>query len=254
MPFFNYKNKKVYYEEIGTGKPVLLLHGNTASSNMFLDVIESYTLNYKVILIDFLGHGKSDRLEEFPIDLWFDEAQQVISFLKEKKYNNVNLIGSSGGALVAINVALEAPQLVDKVIADSFEGENPLKEFTKNIIKGRQLSKYDENAKMFYNYMHGDGWENVVENDTKSIVEHDRTIGKFFHKPLETLKSQILLTGSKEDEFVCTINPNYFQDIYGDMLRKIGHGEIYLFESGGHPAMISNKNEFAQLSKRFFEE
>lgn len=63
MTFFNYKNKKVYYEEIGTGKPVLLLHGNTASSNMFLDVIESYTLNYKVILIDFLGHGKSDRLE-----------------------------------------------------------------------------------------------------------------------------------------------------------------------------------------------
>lgn len=254
MPFFNYENKKVYYQEIGTGKPVLLLHGNTASSNMFLDVIESYTLNYKIILIDFLGHGKSDRLEEFPVDLWFDEAQQVILFLKEKKYNNVNLIGSSGGALVAINVALEAPELVDKVIADSFEGENSLKEFTKNIIKDRQLSKYDENAKMFYNYMHGDVWENVVDNDTKSIVEHDKTIGKFFHKPLETLKSQILLTGSKEDEFVCSINPNYFQYIYGDMLRKIGHGEIYLFESGGHPAMISNKNEFAQLSKRFFEE
>ena len=39
MSFFNYKNKKVYYEEIGTGKPVLLLHGNTASSNMFLDVM-----------------------------------------------------------------------------------------------------------------------------------------------------------------------------------------------------------------------
>ena len=94
MSFFNYKNKKVYYEEIGTGKPVLLLHGNTASSNMFLDIIESYTSNYKVILIDFLGHGKSDRLEEFPIDLWFDEAQQVISFLKEKKYNNVNLFKS----------------------------------------------------------------------------------------------------------------------------------------------------------------
>ena len=158
---------------------------------MFLDIIESYTSNYKVILIDFLGHGKSDRLEEFPIDLWFDEAQQVISFLKEKKYNNVNLIGSSGGALVAINVALETPELVDKVIADSFEGEMSLKEFTKNIIKDRELSKNDENAKMFYKYMHGDNWEKIVDNDTKSIVEHDKTIGNFFHKPLETLQSHI---------------------------------------------------------------
>ena len=65
-----------------------------------------------------MGHGKSDRLEELSNDLWFDEAQQVISFLKEKKYNNVNLIGSSGGALVAINVALETPELVEKVIAE----------------------------------------------------------------------------------------------------------------------------------------
>lgn len=145
MSFFNYKNKRVYYEEIGEGKPILLLHGNTASSNMFLDLIESYTQEYKVILIDFLGHGKSDRL-------------------------------------------------------------------------------------------------------------HERTIGKFFHKPLETFQPPILLTGSKEDELLCSTNPNYFQDTYKNMVSKIGHGEIYLFESGHHPAMISNKNEFVELSKRFFEE
>ena len=119
---------------------------------MFLDIIESYTSNYKVILIDFLGHGKSDGLEEFPIDLWFDEAQQVISFLKEKKYNNVNLIGSSGGALVAINVALETPELVDKVIADSFEGEMSLKEFTKNVINKGYNMFLDYQVDMGYGY------------------------------------------------------------------------------------------------------
>lgn len=253
MSFFNYKNKKVYYEEIGTGKPLLLLHGNTASSKMFLDVIEYYKSDYKIILIDFLGHGKSDRLKEFPVDLWFDEAKQIITFLKEKKYKKVNIIGSSGGALVAINVALESPELVDKIIADSFQGEKPLKEFTKNIIKDRKLSKANDNAKMFYEYMQGDDWESVVDNDTKSIVEHDRTIGKFFHKPLTTLQADILLTGSKGDEFMYSINTNYFQDTYKDILRKIGHGEMYLFEEGSHPSMISNKEEFVQLSKNFFE-
>lgn len=139
MTFFNYKNKRVYYEEIGEGKPIL----------------------------------------------WFDESQQVISFLKEKKYSGVNLIGTSGGALVAINTALEAPELVDKVIADSFQGEKPLKDFTKNIIKDRELSKQDKNAQMFYKYMQGEDWKNVVDNDTKAVFEHERTIGKFFHKPLD---------------------------------------------------------------------
>ena len=70
-----------------------MLHGNTASSVMFSGIAEKYSENFKVILIDFLGHGKSDRLADFPADLWFDEAQQVIAFLKAKEYSNVNVIG-----------------------------------------------------------------------------------------------------------------------------------------------------------------
>ncbi|TEB08398.1 AB hydrolase superfamily protein YdjP [Pelotomaculum schinkii] len=57
MPFFKYKNKSCYYEEHGEGIPLLFLHGNTASLNMFLDVMESFSKDYKVVLIDFPGHG-----------------------------------------------------------------------------------------------------------------------------------------------------------------------------------------------------
>ena len=81
---------------------------------------------------------------------------------------------------LAINVALEAPELVSKVIADSFEGETPLKEFTRNVTADRVLSKQDENAKMFYQYMQGDDWESVVDNDTSAIIRHEKEIGKFF--------------------------------------------------------------------------
>lgn len=127
MAFFEYQGKQLYYQELGVGHPLLLLHGNTASSNMFYHVAEQYAKYYRVILLDFLGHGQSERLEEFPTDLWFEEAQQAIAFLRWKQYENVYLLGSSGGALVAINVALEAPELVGKVIADSFEGERSWK-------------------------------------------------------------------------------------------------------------------------------
>ena len=39
MSFFSYKNKKIYYEESGEGIPLLLLHGNTGSSRMFLPLV-----------------------------------------------------------------------------------------------------------------------------------------------------------------------------------------------------------------------
>lgn len=56
------------------------LHGNTASSKMFNDIINFYKDEYKVILIDFVGHGKSQMVDKFSADLWFDEAMQVICF------------------------------------------------------------------------------------------------------------------------------------------------------------------------------
>lgn len=68
MSYFIFDSKRVYYHEVGTGKPLLFLHGNTASSKMCEQIAEKYQKDYNVILIDFLGHGQSDRLSEFPAD------------------------------------------------------------------------------------------------------------------------------------------------------------------------------------------
>lgn len=251
MSYFNYHGKRIYYTEFGTGSPLLFLHGNTASSNMFAQVAEQYRNDFKCILIDFLGHGQSERLDEFPADLWFFEAEQTIAFLRERYDTKVNIIGSSGGALAAVNVALEAPELVDKVIADSFEGEVPLKTYVKQIEADRAQSKQDEDTRLFYYYMHGDDWETIVDHDTSAIVRHEKEIGKFFRRELSTLKPDILLTGSKEDEFVSLVRPDFFEVVYGELIQKIGHGSVHLFPNGGHPAILSNPEEFYKLSMEF---
>lgn len=251
MSYIKYQSKNIFYQELGSGRPLLLLHGNTASSNMFLSIAEEYSKQYKVILFDFLGHGKSDRIEHFPVDLWYEEAQQVIDFLRQKNYSDVYIIGSSGGALVATNVALERPDLAKKVIADSFEGEASLEGFTANIFKDRENSKQNVEARMFYEAMHGDDWESVVDNDTYAIAKHAKTIGKFFHKQLNELRSTILFTGSQEDEFVKFIRPNYYKNVYVNLIKKIGHGDMYIFDKGGHPAMLSNGDSFVSISKEF---
>lgn len=250
MAYFEYQSKKVFYQEIGSGKPLIFLHGNTASSRMFTEVIKGYT-DYKVVLIDFLGYGQSERVEKLPIDLWYDEAQQVIAFLEQKQYHEVSLIGSSGGALAAINVALEKPEWIDQVIADSFEGEESRAELTTHIVQNRAASKQMPGAVMFYQAMLGEDWEVVVDQDTEAIDKHARTIGKFFHKPLEDFKPDILMIGSKEDEFM--MSPGFYSHIYEEMIRKIGHGRYYVFEHGGHPAMLSNAEAFIQLSLEFLK-
>ena len=38
MSYFIYDNKHIFYDEIGNGTPLLFLHGNTASSNMYAGI------------------------------------------------------------------------------------------------------------------------------------------------------------------------------------------------------------------------
>lgn len=87
--------------------------------------------NFKVILIDFLGYGRSDRLNKFPAELWKDEARQTIALLEHLDIKDANLVGTCGGAWVAINAAFLRPDLVATVTADSFHGRSFLKILTK---------------------------------------------------------------------------------------------------------------------------
>ncbi len=251
MSYFEYNSKKIYYEEIGTGFPTIFLHGNTASSKMFTNIIPLYSSSLHVVLLDFAGHGNSERLNNFPADLWYEEALQVIRLIENKNYKKVNLIGTSGGALVAINVALERPDRINKIVADSFEGESALDRFASNIQNDREASKRIPEVKKFYLYNHGNNWENVIDNDTAAIKQHYNTIKQFFHHSLTNLTCDVLFTGSREDIFM---PGDFFERTYDLLLQKIGHGKKYIFQSGEHPAMLSNAAAFAKLATEFLTE
>ena len=55
MSYLDYKGNRIFYEETGDGKPLILLHGNTVSSKMLAPIIPLFSENYNVIIMDFLG-------------------------------------------------------------------------------------------------------------------------------------------------------------------------------------------------------
>ena len=247
MAFFKYGDKNIYYDEIGAGLPVVLLHGDTASSKMFEYIIPLYANSFRVILMDFLGNGQSDRVEEFPSDLWYSQAQQVIAFLEYLDCGKVNLIGTSGGAWVAVNVALERPDLVYKVVADSFDGRTLQSGFSENLLKERMTAKSNDFSRQFYEWCQGKDWETVVDLNTKALVECADSKLPLFHKPLEMLEVPILFVGSNEDT-MCREN---LEEEYSQMEQLVSNGRKYLFPTGNHPAILSNAEELVDVVKDF---
>lgn len=246
MSYFIYQSKRIYYSEQGSGKPVVFLHGDTASSKMFEPLLPLYTEKFQVILIDFLGNGKSDRVAEFPTDLWQEEARQTVALLEHLQYGKVNLVGTSGGAWVAVNAALERPDLVDRIVADSFDGRTLAGDFADNLMKERSAAKKDEQAAGFYEWCQGEDWEEVVDKNTDALLRCAKEGRPLFRRPLEQLKNPMLLMGSMEDEMV----RKDFQLEYETIAGLTG-AEICVFESGFHPAIVSNGEQAARVIQRF---
>ena len=250
MSYFLYEGKKLFFEEVGFGNPLILLHGNTASCKMFSSVIPLFAEKYHVITMDFLGCGQSERLREWPTNLWYEWSKQAVALCEYKGFEKIDLIGCSGGAIAAINMALEHPQLVKAVVADSFEGIKADASVTEQIRMGRNYAKQNKGFCSMLQCMHGEDWEKVLDADTEAVVKHAQTVGEFFHRPISEHQSKLLLTGSAEDEM---FPKGHYEELFHNICSQTSFAESYIFEHGGHPSMMSNMEEFVSICKEFFD-
>jgi pimeloyl-ACP methyl ester carboxylesterase len=117
MPFVEPGGVRSYFEAVGEGPPVLLLHGAAGDRTMwrhagYVDGLEEFTR----VLVDSRGHGLSDkpggeaayRIEEYAADV-----EAVIEALGVPR---VALCGYSDGAHVAASVAVNIPGRVAALV------------------------------------------------------------------------------------------------------------------------------------------
>jgi pimeloyl-ACP methyl ester carboxylesterase len=96
------EKEQLYYDVIGEGKHVLLLHGFLESREMWRDLIASLG-GFKYIVVDLPGHGLSNGLTSCPWKL-SNFTETVISVLKSEKIDAVDIIGHSLGGYVALDL------------------------------------------------------------------------------------------------------------------------------------------------------
>lgn len=246
MSYFKYKNLNIYYKVYGKGEPLVIIHGDTASSKMFIPELKFYSKNFKVILLDLVGQGRSERVNELPLNYWNFNAKLVIELCKYIGISKVNLLGTSGGAIIALNAVLEEPTLFNKIVVDSFMGENLSYDFAQKILHDRQIAKNKLSSKLFWFMMHGFDWRNVVDQNTDLIISFSKNLGNFFNCSLSAIENDVLITGSLEDDLI----PN-IESILKSINLKIQNSKLVIYKTGNHPAMFSNKKDFRNLVLNF---
>ncbi|MDQ0878756.1 pimeloyl-ACP methyl ester carboxylesterase [Paenibacillus sp. V4I3] len=111
MPYLQFHNLEMYYEQMGTGDPVLFLHsgfsrGILAFASQILDFQRKYTCYFP----DFRGHG---RTQSYSLE-WSTprHVEDIIEFMDQLHISNAHVIGYGMGGGVALHCAVSHPHRI----------------------------------------------------------------------------------------------------------------------------------------------
>jgi pimeloyl-ACP methyl ester carboxylesterase len=103
-----------WYAEYGSGEPLVYLHGGFSDSRDIGPALEAYARRFHVYTPDRRGHGHTPDVEgpfSYP-----QIAGDVVAFLEGVVGGPAHLVGYSDGAIAALHVALERPDLVRRLV------------------------------------------------------------------------------------------------------------------------------------------
>jgi haloalkane dehalogenase len=106
---------RMAYTDVGSGEPVVLLHGIPTWSFLYADVIPLLEPHCRVLAPDFLGHGWSDRRDRFDRSLTAQTAA-VLALLDALEIERATVVGHDTGGGVALILGIEHPDRVAKLV------------------------------------------------------------------------------------------------------------------------------------------
>src|SRR5437899_7576992 len=102
---------RLYYEVIGAGPTVVLLHGGNLDHRMWDQQLPVLLPHFRVVRYDARGFGRSS-----PADTAFQAQTDLYALLQHLAVQHASLVGLSLGGRIAIDFALDHPEMVDKLL------------------------------------------------------------------------------------------------------------------------------------------
>ena len=120
--YANVNGLNIYYEVQGKGKPLLLLHGGVGASEMFAPLLPVLAENRQIVAVHLQAHGRTPDVDR---PLRFESmADDIAALIKHLGFDQVDVLGYSLGAGVALQTSIRHPQVVRKLVAISIPAKH----------------------------------------------------------------------------------------------------------------------------------
>ena len=117
MSYADVNGVSVYYEEHGSGRPLILLHGGLGAAGMYAPILPMLAKDHRVIAVDLQAHGHTADVDRpLRYQTLGDDVDALIGHLGLAQ---ADLMGYSFGGLTALRTAIQHPQLVRRLVVVS---------------------------------------------------------------------------------------------------------------------------------------
>ena len=255
MPYINANGIKMYYEEQGSGEPLLLIMGITAPGSVWETHSDHWKQSFRCIMPDNRGVGLSDKPEGAYTTAQM--ADDMAGLMEELDIPEAQVVGVSMGSTIAMQLALRHPEKVKSIVL--------MCPWARCDRKGVAIFKHMMHAKRlrpeeFSNYVqqlifHKSSWDD--DKVYEELMDGQKAeASNPFPQPLHGLESQAhacinhnvlddlpkidkpcLVIGGKEDQFT----PEWMAR---EVAEAIPNSELYLYEDAGHVFHFEKVDDF----------
>ena len=250
---------KLYSRVLGTGKPLIIIHGLFGMSDNWQSLAKLYADYFEVHIIDQRNHGRSPHADEFS---YFHLSNDLHQYIIDNQLNNVIIIGHSLGGKTAMQFAVSYPEFLSKlIIVDISPRFYPihhdkiiegLKMLDFSILKSRSqadavLSEYIDQGDVRQFLLKSMYWKEKGQLDfrfnLKSISQNIANVGEALNNEANCSIPTLFIKGG---------NSNYINDDDEDLIFKhFTNAEIQTVVQVGHWLHAEKPQEFFEMTIRF---
>ena len=243
------KEGEFEYLEKGEGHTIILLHGLFGALSNFKDVIERFSVNYRII-VPLMPLYSMPIIKTNVISL----GKYIERFIKHKKLEKVTLLGNSLGGHVALVYSLNNMDRVHSLILtgssglyeNAFGGTFPRREDKEFLRKKIAVTFYDpslatdELVDEVFKIVNDRGKLIRILAIAKSAIRHNMA------KDLSRFEMPSCLIWGKND----TITPPEVAEEFHQLMQN---SELFWIDQCGHAAMMEHPEEFNRILDSWLE-